>query len=67
MKPYFKPIGRRTFLKAGATGGAIAATYPIWNLFSCSAPPADFYVNPACELSEETLKQLIAVAHSRDG
>ena len=67
MKSYFKPISRRTFLKAGTTGGAIVATYPIWSLFSCSAPPSDFYVNPACNLSQETLGKLIEIALKRGG
>ena len=67
VKSYFKPISRRTFLKAGTTGGAIVATYPIWSLFSCSAPPSDFYVNPACNLSQETLGKLIEIALKRGG
>lgn len=67
MKGYFKPISRRRFLKAGVTGGAVVATYPIWSLFSCSAPQSDFYVNPACNLSKETLKKLIEIALHRGG
>lgn len=67
MKSYFKPITRRKFLKAGAAGGAVIATVPIWKLFSFSAPPQDFYVNPACNLSKETLEKLIKIALQRGG
>ena len=55
MKRYLKPLTRRQFLKAGAVGGVVIATTPIWDLFSYSAPPADFYVNPVSNLSKETL------------
>ena len=67
MKIYLKPITRRKFLKTGVAGGVITATLPIWKLFSFSAPPSDFYVNPACNLSKETLEKLIAVALQRGG
>ena len=67
MKDHFKPITRRKFLKAGAAGGAIIATMPVWRLFSFSAPPEDFHVNPACNLSQETLEKLIKIALQRGG
>jgi len=67
MKSYFKPITRREFLKTGVTGGAVIATLPLWKLFSFSAPPSDFYVNPACNLSKETLEKLIAIALQHGG
>lgn len=67
MKRYFKPITRREFLKTGVTGGAVIATLPVWKLFSFSAPPSDFYVNPACNLSKETLEQLIKIALQKGG
>jgi len=67
MKSYLKPITRRKFLKSGAAGGAIIATLPVWRLFSFSAPPSDFYVNPACNLSKETLEKLIKVALQKGG
>ncbi|UCH94451.1 MAG: TldD/PmbA family protein [Candidatus Aminicenantes bacterium] len=67
MKPYFKPITRRNFLKAGFAGGVVIATAPIWDLFSFSAPPNDFYINPACNLSKETLTKLVTIALQRGG
>jgi TldD protein len=67
MKKYFKPITRRKFLKAGMAGGALMATLPVWRLFSFSAPPSDFYVNPAVNLSKETLEKLIKVALQHGG
>ncbi len=67
MKSYFKPITRRKFLKTGVAGGFITATLPLWKLFSFNAPPPDFYVNPACNLSKETLEKLIAIALQRGG
>jgi TldD protein len=67
MKPYLKPITRREFLKAGAAGGVVIATAPIWDLFAFSAPPADFYVNPVCNLSKETLTKLLAIALQQGG
>ena len=67
MKIYLKPITRRKFLKTGVTGGVIIATLPIWKLFSFNAPPSDFYINPACNLSKETLEKLIAIALQRGG
>ena len=67
MKRYFKPITRREFLKTGVTGGAVIATLPVWKLFSLSAPPSDFYVNPACNLSKETLEKLIGIALQHGG
>lgn len=67
MKPYFKPITRRNFLKAGFAGGVVIATVPIWDLFSFSAPPDDFYINPACKLSKETLTKLVTIALQRGG
>lgn len=67
MKSYFNPISRRKFLKAGVAGGAVMATYPVWKLFSFSPPPPDFYVNPACNLSRETLEKLIVIALQKGG
>jgi len=67
MKSYFKPITRRKFLKKGATGGAIIATLPVWKLFSFSAPPSDFYVNPAVNFSKEALEKLIKIALQKGG
>lgn len=67
MKLYFKPITRRKFLKAGATGGVVMATLPVWKLFSFSAPPEDFHVNPACNLPKETLEKLIKIALQHGG
>lgn len=67
MRKYFKPIPRRKFLKAGLTGGAIVATLPVWKLFSFTDPPPDFHVNPACNLSKETLEKLIKIALQRGG
>ena len=67
MKSYFKPITRRKFLKKGVAGGAIIATLPVWKLFSFSAPPSDFYVNPAVDLSKETLEKLIKIALHKGG
>lgn len=67
MKRYFKPITRREFLKTGVTGGAVIATLPVWKLFSFSAPPSEFYVNPACNLSQETLEKLIKIALQKGG
>lgn len=67
MKSYFRPITRRKFLKAGLAGGAIAATLPVWKLFSFSAPPADFYVNPSVNLSKETLEKLLKIALQKGG
>lgn len=67
MKNYFKPVSRRTFLKTGLVGGAVVATLPLWDLFSYSSPPANFYVNPACNLSRETLQKLLQVALNQGG
>ncbi len=67
MKSIFKPISRRNFLKAGLKGGAIAATLPVWRLFSFAEPPADFYVNPAVNLSRETLEMLLKAALGHGG
>jgi TldD protein len=67
MRKYFKPIPRRKFLKTGLTGGVIAATLPVWKLFSFTDPPQDFHVNPACNLSKETLEKLIKIALERGG
>jgi len=67
MKKYLKPIPRRKFLKTGITGGAIIATLPVWKLFSFSAPPSDFHVNPAVNLSKETLEKLIKIALQNGG
>lgn len=67
MKTYFKPVTRRKFLKTGAAGGVIITTLPIWKLCSCSAPPSDFYVNPASNLSKETLEKLIEIALRKGG
>ncbi len=67
MKKYFKPITRRSFLRKGVAGGFITATLPVWKLFSFTSPPSDFYVNPACNLSKETLEKLIAIALQRGG
>lgn len=67
MKSYFEPITRRECLKAGLTGGAIAATLPVWKLFSFAAPPADFYVNPAVNLPKEMLEMLLKVALGHGG
>jgi TldD protein len=67
MKSYFKPITRRKFLKKGVAGGAIIATLPVWKLFSYSAPPSDFYVNPAVNLSKETLEKIIKIALQKGG
>ncbi len=67
MKSFFKPVTRRKFLKAGATGGAVIATYPVWKLFSFSAPSPDFYVNPTVNLSKETLEKLIDIALQKGG
>ena len=66
MKSYFNPISRRKFLKAGVTGGTIIATYPAWKLFAFSHPPDDFHINPAVNLSKETLDKLIEVALQRE-
>ncbi len=67
MKEYFRPITRRSFLRKGVAGGVISTTLPIWKLFSFSAPPPDFYVNPACNLSKETLEKLIGIALQHGG
>ena len=67
MKGYFKPITRRKFLKTGMAGGAIMATLPVWKLFSFSAPPTDFYVNPVVNLSRETLEKLLKAALQHGG
>ena len=67
MKSYFNPISRRKFLKAGVTGGTIIATYPAWKLFAFSHPPDDFHINPAVNLSKETLDKLIEVALQKGG
>ncbi|UCC40544.1 MAG: TldD/PmbA family protein [Candidatus Aminicenantes bacterium] len=67
MKSYFKPITRRKFLKKGVTGGAVMATLPVWKLFSFSSPPSDFYVNPAVNLSKETLEKLIEIGLQKGG
>jgi len=67
MKSYLNPITRRSFLRKGVTGGVITATLPVWKLFSFSAPPPDFYVNPACILSKETLEKLLKIALQRGG
>ena len=67
MKKYLKPIPRRKFLKTGITGVAIIATLPVWKLFSFSAPPSDFHVNPAINLSKETLEKLIKIALQHGG
>ena len=67
MKSYFKRITRRKFLKKGVAGGAIIATLPVWKLFSFSAPPSDFHVNPAVNLSKETLEKLIKIALQKGG
>ncbi len=65
MRKYFKPIPRRKFLKASLTGGVIVATLPVWKIFSFTDPPQDFHVNPACNLSKETLEKLIKIALQR--
>jgi TldD protein len=67
MKSYLKPITRRKFLKAGLSGGAVVATLPVWRLFAFAAPPADFYVNPAVNLSRETLEKLLQIALQHGG
>jgi TldD protein len=67
VKSFFKPVTRRKFLKAGVTGGAVIATFPVWKLFSFSAPPSDFYVNPTVNLSRETLEKLIEIALQKGG
>lgn len=67
MKSYFKPITRRKFLKTGLCGGTIIATLPVWRLFSFSDPPADFTVNPAVNLSKETLEKLLQAALQHGG
>jgi len=67
VNTYFKPVTRRKFLKTGIAGGTIIATHPVWKLFSFSAPPRDFYVNPAVNLSKETLEKLIEIALQRGG
>jgi TldD protein len=67
MKSCFKPITRRKFLKTGLSGGAIVATVPLWELFSFSYPPHDFAVNPAVNLSKETLENLLQVALRHGG
>lgn len=67
MKSHFKPVTRRKFLKAGLSGGAIVATVPLWKLFSFSEPPQDFAVNPAVNLSKETLEKLLQVALQHGG
>jgi TldD protein len=67
MKRLLKPVTRRTFLKTGIAGGTVVATLPLWDLFSYSAPPGDFYVNPACNLSKETLEKLINIALQQGG
>lgn len=67
MNRYLQPITRRRFLKTGLAGGAIIATVPVWKLFSFSAPPADFYVNPAVNLSQETMEKLLKIALQHGG
>lgn len=67
MKKYLQPISRRKFLKSSLTGGAVIATLPLWDIFSHTAPPADFYVNPACNLSRETLAELLKIALQQGG
>ncbi|MGB7297493.1 MAG: TldD/PmbA family protein [Candidatus Aminicenantales bacterium] len=67
MKSHFKPITRRKFLKTGLSGGAIVATVPLWKLFSFSDPPQDFAVNPAVNLSKETLERLLQAALQHGG
>jgi len=67
MKRYLQPITRRRFLKSGLAGGAIIATVPIWKLFSFSTPSADFYVNPAVNLSKKTMEKLLQVALQHGG
>ncbi len=67
MKSHFEPVTRRKFLNAGLTGGAIAATLPVWRHFCFAAPPADFYVNPAVNLSKETLEMLLRQALGHGG
>ncbi|MCK4943348.1 MAG: TldD/PmbA family protein [Candidatus Aminicenantes bacterium] len=67
MKRFLKPVSRRSFLKTSVAGGTIMATLPLWDLFSYSAPPADFYVNPACNLSRESIEKLINIALNNGG
>jgi TldD protein len=67
MKNCFKPVTRRDFMKAGLTGGTIIATAPLWKLLSLSEPPADLAVNPAVNLSKETLEKLLQVALQHGG
>ena len=38
MKGCFEPMGRRAFLKTGASGGLIAAAFPLWELSARSLP-----------------------------
>ncbi len=55
MKAYFEPMGRREFIKKGTAGGAVIATVPLWNLFSCSSPPQDMASTLPIDLDKETL------------
>jgi TldD protein len=67
VKSYLKPITRRKFLIKGVSGGFIMATLPVWKHFSYSSPPSDFHVNPAVNLSKETLEKLIKIALQKGG
>ena len=37
MNSFAKHLGRREFLKKGITGGAMFATFPVWNPFHSTA------------------------------
>jgi len=67
MKAYFKPMGRREFIKKGTAGGAVIATVPLWNLFSCSSPPPDVASTPPVDLDMETLSKLLSIALEKGG
>jgi TldD protein len=67
MKPYFKPVKRREFIKKGMAGGAVIATAPLWKLFSHSFPSPDITSNPPIDLDIETLNKLLSIALKNGG
>jgi TldD protein len=67
MKVYFEPVGRREFLKKTAKGGAVIATVPLWNLFSCALPPSDVATSPPVDIDVETLNRLLSIALQNGG
>jgi len=67
MKVYFRPIGRREFLRKGLAGGLVLASSPLWKLFSYSLPPSDLQDIPSFNLERETLEKLLTIALQSGG